>query len=154
MDENNVFPIPPKKGIGEDRAPAEEFGFIKSFENADGTKAVNLVSVEVADGEVVEKLDDMTLAKYADALFETGEDPQGLQVGGEFDSLSEAEDEADRLNDMYAPVADASDEEIVSAVEDAKADEGEAEEEDIEEEDIESEPIFGQLKEKANPFGE
>lgn len=133
MDEpmNTGFPIPPSRpmfgGDDTENTPPAEGGFIMSFANETGDKAVVLTSVEVADGEVVKRHDRNELEGYAMDLLDGGEDEMGLQIGSIYEGENaeeDASDEATRLDDMFNPGEDADDEELVSAVEDARADAG------------------------------
>jgi len=125
MDEENVgFPIPANgPEIG-----AETAGdFIVSFGNEAGDRAVVLTTVEVLGDEVLERHPVAELEGYAMDLLDGGEDTMDLMIGDIYEgenAAADADAEAMRLNDMYDPGADATDEDLVMAVNDAKADTG------------------------------
>ena len=182
MDEpmNTGFPIPPSRpmfGEGDveiEKKPLPESDFIMAFANETGDKAVVLTSVEVVDGEVLEKHGREELEGYAMDLLDGGEDELGLQIGDIYEgenAEADAKEEAFRLDDMFNPGGEATDDELIAAVEDARADAGteqdldlggelpdedvlpplpteeeeEADEEEVEEE-TEEEPMLDQLK--------
>ena len=135
MDEtmNTGFPIPPSRpmfGEGDvdiEKKPLPESDFIMSFANETGDKAVILTSVEVADGEILERYGRADLEGYANDLLDGGEDELGLQIGEIYEGESAEEDaraEAFRLDDMFNPGEEATNEELIKAVEDAQADVG------------------------------
>ena len=135
MDENmdQGFPIPPSRPMfGEadveiEKKPLPESDFIMSFANETGDKAVVLTSVEVVDGEVMERHGRADLEGYAKDLLDGGEDELGLQVGDIYEGENAEEDaraEAFRLDDMFNPGEEATEEELVKAVDDAQADAG------------------------------
>ena len=133
MDETTGFPIPSNRSVfGEgdldmEVRPLPESDFIIAFPNEDGTKAVLLTTLEVLDGEVIERHGRTELEQYAQTLLETGEDPLGLQVGDIFEgenAEADAQAEAFRLDDMFNPGEGASDAELAQALEDARVDAG------------------------------
>lgn len=124
MDEEvNGFPIPANRPMfGEPEGGGE---FIVSFANEAGDKAVVLTTVEVIDGETVEQHTRGDLEGYAQGLMDGEEDTMGLQIGDIFEgetAEADASAEADRLNTEYDPGADATDEDLIAAVDAAKGD--------------------------------
>ena len=110
MDEpmNTGFPIPPSRpmfGEGDveiEKKPLPESDFIMAFANETGDKAVVLTSVEVVDGEVLEKHGREELEGYAMDLLDGGEDELGLQIGDIYEgenAEADAKEEAFRLDD-------------------------------------------------------
>ena len=135
MDEpmNPGFPIPPSRPMfGEadidiEKKPLPESDFIMSFANEAGDKAVVLTSVEIVDGDVLEKHGRAELEGYAQDLLDGGDDELGLQIGEIYEGENAAEDakaEAFRLDDMFNPGEEATDEDLIAAVGDARADAG------------------------------
>ena len=130
---NTGFPIPPSRPMfGEadveiEKKPLPESDFIMSFSNEAGDKAVVLTSVEVVDGDLLEKHGREELEGYAMDLLDGGEDEMGLQIGEIYEGENAEEDaraEAFRLDDMFNPGEEATDDELIAAVDDARADAG------------------------------
>lgn len=176
MDEpmNQGFPIPSNKPMFGGEEAVEETpvgGTYKAFANDAGDRAVVLATAEIADGEVVARLNDAELETYAQSLMDGGVDDRDLQIGEMYEgetAEADAEAEAIRLEREFSP-ADDSDGALVAAIEDAKGgapaeepfpnDEGSDElgtelpEENEEYGEEAEEPMLGQLNKKAKAFG-
>ena len=188
-EENQGFAIPANKpmfddvgDVGIEITPVPESEYFMVFTNDARDKAVILTPIEDVGGEILEKHGRPELETYAETLMDTGDDPMELQIGTTYegqDAEAEAKAEAMRLDEEYAPEEGASDEEIIAAVNAARADAGSAateapeegvtfpedmggdegldlpelptggEGEEVEPVDVEGEPILDQLKKRA-----
>lgn len=168
-EEKKGFSIPPKKSIFDEPAvdsvevEAMDMGateFVASFGNADGTKAVNVAAIETDDeGNFVATLDNAEMDEYAQGLMNGEADDRNLQVGDIYEgekAMEDAMDDAEDLNEKFAPMPDASDEEKAKAINDAKAKakiEGYEDEIEKDYEDIEEEPMLKQMKGEKPEIG-
>lgn len=180
-EENQGFAIPANTDVGIEVTPLPESDLFMVFANEAGDKAVILTPIETAAGEILERHGRPELEEYANALFDTGDDPMDLQIGTTFEGETAEEDakvEANRLDEEFNPGEDASDEDLITAVDMAREDagggepaepfpgdmeggeEGGAPEPNVdltaplgvgeeEEPDVEEEPMLDQLKKKV-----
>jgi len=158
MDEKKGFSIPPKKSLFDEGVesieaevtPVPDNEFIKTFANEDGTKAVNLATVETdMDGNFVAKLGFEELDDYSKGILDGEPDTRNLMVGSVFEGEEaemDAKDEAMSLTDEFAPEDGADNEALAMAIKDAKDKVG-GEPEDFSE--YEDEPMLGQLEDMA-----
>lgn len=130
-EENQGFAIPSNKpmfGEGDvsiEARPLPESDMFMVFPNDIGDKAVILTPVETMDGEILERHGRSELEGYANTIMDGGEDDMGLQIGDIFEgenAEADAKAEAFRLDEEYNPGEGASDEEIIAALDNARAD--------------------------------
>ena len=151
MDEENVgFPIPSNKPMFDEgdlsieARPLPESDLFMVFPNDVGDKAVILTPVEAVGGEIMERHGRPELESYAQTLMDGGEDDMGLQIGNIFEgetAEADAKAEAFRLDEEYNPGEGASDEEVLAALDSARADTTVAEENEL----AEAEDTFPEL---------
>lgn len=136
-EENQGFPIPANRppfeegDLGIEVTPLPESDLFMVFTNDDRDRAVILTPIETAGGEILERHGRPELEDYANTIFDTGDDPMELQVGGMFEgenAEADARAEAFRLDEEYNPGEDAPDEDLVTAVDMAKTNVGGGEE--------------------------
>lgn len=157
-EENQGFAIPANKpmfGEGDvsvEARPLPESDLFMVFANDVGDKAVILTPVETLDGEILERHGQPELETYAQTIMDGGEDDMGLQIGDIFEGESaeaDAKAEAFRLDEEYNPGEGASDEEIMAAIDNARADTTVAEENELAAE----EETFPELAEESGENG-
>lgn len=135
-EENQGFAIPANRGLGDEGdlsvevRPLPESDFFMTFANEAGDKAVILTPVESVGDEILERHGRTELEQYAQTLMETGDDPMELQIGTTYEgenAEADAKAEAFRLDEEFNPGEGASDEEVIAALDEARADVGGAE---------------------------
>lgn len=139
-EENQGFAIPGNKpmfdegDVSIEARPLPESDMFMVFPNSVGDKAVILTPVETVGNEIVERHGREELEGYAQTIMDGGEDDMGLQIGDIFEgetAEADAKAEAFRLDEEYNPGEGASDEEIISALDSARADTTVAEENEL-----------------------
>lgn len=145
-EENKGFAIPANKPMFGDEGdlsvevtPLPESEYFMAFANEAGDKAVIVTPIETVGGEILERHGYPEMEEYAKTLMDTGDDPMELQIGTTYEgetAEADAKAEAYRLDEEYAPEEGASDEDIIAALDNARADTGaeNAPEEESEEE--------------------
>ena len=130
-EENQGFAIPANKpmfdegDVSIEARPLPESDMFMVFPNDIGDKAVILTPVETLGNEIIERHGRPELKTYAQTIMDGGDDDMGLQIGGIFEgeaAEADAKAEAFRLDDEYNPGEGASDEEIIAALDNARAD--------------------------------
>ena len=130
-EENHGFAIPANKpmfGEGDvsiEARPLPESDMFMVFANDIGDKAIILTPVEAVGGEILERHGRPELEDYAKTVMDGGEDSMDLQIGDIFEgetAEADAKAEAFRLDEEYNPGEGASDEEIIAAIDNARAD--------------------------------
>ena len=130
-EENQGFAIPANKpmfdegDVSIEARPLPESDMFMVFPNDIGDKAVILTPVETMGNEIIERHGRPELETYAQTIMDGGEDDMGLQIGNIFEgenAEADAKAEAFRLDDEYNPGEGASDEEIIAALDNARAD--------------------------------
>lgn len=139
-EENQGFAIPANKpmfdegDVSIEARPLPESDFFMVFANDVGDKAIILTPVETLDGEIIERHGRPELEMYAQTVMDGGEDDMGLQIGTTFEgetAEADAKAEAYRLDEEYNPGEGASDEEVIAAIDNARADTTVAEENEL-----------------------
>lgn len=129
-EENKGFAIPSKRpmfdegDVSIEARPLPQSDLFMVFANDEGNKAVILTPIESVGEDVLERHGRSELEGYAKTLFDGGDDPMDLQVGTMFEgdtAEADANAEAMRLDEEFNPGAEASDEELARAVDDAKS---------------------------------
>lgn len=132
-EENQGFSIPANRpmfdegDVSIEARPLPQSDFFMTFANEAGDKAVILTPIEAVGDEILERHGRTELENYAQTLMDTGDDPMELQIGRTYEgenALADADAEAFRLDEEFNPGEAASDEDIVSAVDAARADAG------------------------------
>ena len=132
-EENQGFSIPANRpmfdegDVSIEARPLPQSDFFMTFANEAGDKAVILTRIEAVGDEILERHGRTELENYAQTLMDTGDDPMELQIGRTYEgenALADADAEAFRLDEEFNPGEAASDEDIVSAVDAARADAG------------------------------
>lgn len=132
-EENQGFSIPANRpmfdegDVSIEARPLPQSDFFMTFANEAGDKAVILTPIEAVGDEILERHGRTELESYAQTLMDTGDDPMELQIGKTYEgenALADADAEAFRLDEEFNPGEAASDEDIVSAVDAARADAG------------------------------
>lgn len=152
-EENQGFAIPANKNMfGEgdlsiEARPLPESDFFMAFTNEIGDKAVILTPIETVGGEIIERHGRPELETYAEGIMNGDPDDMGLQIGGIFEgetAEADAKAEAFRLDEEYNPGEGASDEELVAALDNARADTTVEEENELAEAEGEFPGILGE----------
>lgn len=132
-EENKGFPIPANREMFGDEGdtaevtPVPNSDYFLAFANDAGDKAVIVTPIETIGGEIVERHGLTEMEEYAKTLMDTGDDPMELQIGSTFEgetAEADANAEAMRLDEEYAPGEGAADEDIIAALDDARANTG------------------------------
>ena len=139
-EENQGFAIPANKpmfDVGDvdiEARPMPESDMFMVFANDVGDKAVILTPVETMGDEIIERHGRPELETYAQSIMDGGADDMDLQIGTTFEgetAEADANAEALRLDEEYNPGEGASDEDIIAALDSARADTTVAEENEL-----------------------